>query len=134
MANVIKLKNSGVASNTPSAGNLEYGEIAINYNDGILFYKNPSNSVKSGKLITSIVGTTDQVTVSETSGAFTISLPSIVKIIDLYVNNIEIDPTGATSGQVLTFNGTKFAPATPSGGGGGGSSAGADLFLFTYYR
>ena len=36
----------------------------------------------------------------------------------LYVNSIEIDPTGATSTQVLTFNGTKFAPAAAAGGGG----------------
>ncbi len=30
--------------------------------------------------------------------------------------------TGATTGQVLTYNGTSFAPATPSGGGGGVTS------------
>ena len=34
----------------------------------------------------------------------------------LFVKGVEIDPAGATSAQVLTYNGTKFAPAT------GGSS------------
>lgn len=33
----------------------------------------------------------------------------------LFVDNIEIDTTGATSGQVLKFDGTKFAPDADSG-------------------
>jgi hypothetical protein len=36
----------------------------------------------------------------------------------LFVDSIEIDTTGATSGQVLAYDGTKFAPATVSGGSG----------------
>ena len=43
MANTIKLKNSGTSSNTPSS--LEYGELAINYADGKLFYKDSSGSI-----------------------------------------------------------------------------------------
>jgi hypothetical protein len=38
MSNVVKLKNSGTASATPSS--LEYGELALNYNDEKIFYKN----------------------------------------------------------------------------------------------
>ena len=36
----------------------------------------------------------------------------------LFVDNIEIDPTGATTNQILQFNGTKFVAATVSTGGG----------------
>ena len=43
MANTIKIKNSGTASNVP--GSLEYGELALNYADGKLYYKNSSNSI-----------------------------------------------------------------------------------------
>lgn len=43
MANTIKLKNSGTSSNTPSS--LEYGELAINYADGKLFYKDGGGSI-----------------------------------------------------------------------------------------
>ena len=43
MANVIKIKNSGTASAVPSA--LEHGEIAINYADNKLFYKNSDNAI-----------------------------------------------------------------------------------------
>ena len=34
----------------------------------------------------------------------------------LYIAGVEIDPTGASSDDVLTFDGTKFAPAAPTGG------------------
>ena len=43
----IKLKKSSVPSNEPSTGDLEYGEIAINFADGKLFYKNSSNVIKA---------------------------------------------------------------------------------------
>lgn len=45
MANVIKIKNSGTALSAPSS--LEYGEIAINYADQILFYKDSNNTIVS---------------------------------------------------------------------------------------
>ena len=45
----------------------------------------------------------------------------------LFVKGIEIDPAGATSAQVLSYNGTKFVPAAASGGGGGGASTLDDL-------
>jgi hypothetical protein len=40
---VIQLKRSGTTGNTPSS--LNYGEVALNYYDGKLFYKNPSNVI-----------------------------------------------------------------------------------------
>ena len=42
----IQLYRSGTASTTPSGGNLSYGELAINYNDGLLFYKDSGNVVQ----------------------------------------------------------------------------------------
>lgn len=45
MANVIKIKNSGTANAAPTS--LEYGELAINYADGILFFKDSSNTIIS---------------------------------------------------------------------------------------
>ena len=43
MAYKISLKNSGTSTNTPSS--LEHGELAINYADGKIFYKNSSNAI-----------------------------------------------------------------------------------------
>ena len=47
MANTttIILKHSGTSGNVPS--NLEHGEIAINYSDGILYYKNASGVISN---------------------------------------------------------------------------------------
>ena len=45
MANTIKIKNSGTASNVP--GSLVAGEIAVNYADGKVYYGNASNGVSA---------------------------------------------------------------------------------------
>ena len=47
----------------------------------------------------------------------------------LVVDDIEVDTTGATSGQVLKYNGTKFAPATESGPTGPAGPATTDASL-----
>lgn len=45
MATAIKLKKSSVPGKIPAASDLAYGELAINYRDGKLYYKNSSNVV-----------------------------------------------------------------------------------------
>lgn len=45
MPNTVQLKRSSVANSIPGTGNLVPGELAINYTDGNLFYKNDSNVV-----------------------------------------------------------------------------------------
>lgn len=47
MANTIKLKKSAVPGKVPTLDSLTYGELAINYSDGILYYKSDSNIIKS---------------------------------------------------------------------------------------
>jgi hypothetical protein len=136
MANTVLIKRSGTSSVVPLA--LESGEIAINYADGKLFYKNSSNSIIGSKLISNIVGTENQVLISESSGTFTISLPSSVYVSSLFVDNIEIDTSGATVNYALVYNGTKFAPAQVSGGAGGSSyfttvgNGSVDNFVITH--
>lgn len=46
MAKVL-LKKSSVGGNSPGTGDLAYGEVAINYADGKLYYKNSSNQIKN---------------------------------------------------------------------------------------
>lgn len=58
-------------------------------------------------------------------GADVLKTDDTFKASALFVDGIEIDTTGATSNQILKYDGTKFAPA--SGGGGGGASAIDDL-------
>ena len=47
MTTSIKLKKSSVSGRIPSTNDLVYGELAINYADGILYFKNSSNQVGS---------------------------------------------------------------------------------------
>lgn len=45
MSTTIKLKKSGATGNIPSNSSLEFGELALNYADGILYYKNATNTI-----------------------------------------------------------------------------------------
>jgi hypothetical protein len=45
MANRILLKKSSTAAKVPVVGDLEYGELAINYTDGKLHYKTNANEI-----------------------------------------------------------------------------------------
>jgi hypothetical protein len=47
MSNQIILKKSSVGAKVPVAGDLQYGELALNYADGKLYFKNSSNAVNS---------------------------------------------------------------------------------------
>jgi hypothetical protein len=65
MASKIKLKKSSVPSKIPATGDLDYGELAINYADGKLYYKNASNvistfgdSTNTTQVITEVVNQT----------------------------------------------------------------------------
>jgi hypothetical protein len=68
MSNIIKIKNSGTASATPSY--LEYGELALNYNDEKIFYKNSLNEIVEFDL--SGIGTGGSITVEGTVFASTL--------------------------------------------------------------
>ena len=45
MTNRIQLKRTANVSSIPSASDLEYGELALNYADGTLYFKNSANAV-----------------------------------------------------------------------------------------
>src|SRR6056300_394524 len=45
MSTSIRLKKSAVTSNAPTTGDIDYGELAINYADGKLYYKTSSNTI-----------------------------------------------------------------------------------------
>lgn len=53
MANqtTIALKNSGSSGNTPLVNNLAYGELAINYADGKIFYRTATDSLGSYSIV-----------------------------------------------------------------------------------
>jgi hypothetical protein len=67
MTNKITIKRSSVPGKVPAAGDLDYGELAINYRDGNLFFKN-SDNVVSTVASTQFVSVTGNVTASNYFG------------------------------------------------------------------
>lgn len=47
MSTKVLLKKSSVVGKTPNSADLSYGEVALNYADGKLYYKDSSNNIKS---------------------------------------------------------------------------------------
>jgi len=82
----IQLYRSATASATPSASDLQDGELAINTNDGKLFFKNSSGNVAT------LVDSTSAGTVTSVGGTGT-------------VNGITLSGTVTSSGN-LTLGGT----------------------------
>jgi hypothetical protein len=68
MANKIILKKSSVAAKVPLTTDLEYGELAINYADGKLYYKKSDNTIDE---FISAGGTSEVISVDGNTGIVT---------------------------------------------------------------
>jgi hypothetical protein len=106
----IALKNSGISGNTPAATDLAFGEFAINYADGKLFYRTPSNTLAS--YILSVAGINKDVIFND-SGVYGASagLTFDKASANLYVgglvntNTIKLDnQSSITTGNYTTAN------------------------------
>ena len=105
MTNTVLIKRSGVANSVPGSGNLIAGELAINYADGNLFYKNSSNIVTviasnqfvsvtgnvtanyfigNGSQLTGIVNTSNTII----NGTSNVSIPTIDGNVQVAVNSV----------------------------------------------
>lgn len=73
MATQLKLKKSSVSGKVPQPSDLEYGELAINYADGRLYYKKANNTVDSfisgsDSYVVSVGGLTGSITDTQLLG------------------------------------------------------------------
>jgi hypothetical protein len=133
MANKVLLKKSSVTSKVPLTTDLDYGELALNYADEKLYFKNASNSIKSFNVTPSTltIGTGLSGTSYNGSSAVTIAIDSTVvtltgsqTLTDKTLSSAVLTGTltagggTGTSGQVLSSTGTGVQWVTPSGGGG----------------
>lgn len=71
MANKVLLKKSSTAAKVPVVGDLDYGELALNYTDGKLYYKTAGNTIDTHASITATATLTNKTLTSPTinSGA-----------------------------------------------------------------
>ena len=135
MANKVLLKKSSVAAKVPLTTDLDYGELALNYTDEKLYFKNASNVIKSFVIagagsVTSITAGTGLSGGTITSSG-TIAIDSTVatltgtqtltnKTLSSAVLTGTLTAGGGvgTNGQVLTSTGTGVEWTTSAGGGG----------------
>lgn len=119
MANKIVLKKSSVAAKVPLTTDLDYGELALNYADEKLYFKNSSNVVKSFNVTQSTltIGTGLSGTSYNGTSAVTIAIDSTVatltgtqtltnKTISGASNTLSNIPNSALTNSSVTINGT----------------------------
>lgn len=105
MANKVLLKKSSVAAKVPLTTDLDYGELALNYTDGKLYFKNASNAIKSFTIDDSVVTLTGTQTLTNK----TLTSPTINSAT---ANNLTLTGTltagggVGTNGQILASTGT----------------------------
>lgn len=110
MSNNIILKKSSVGDKVPLAGDLQYGELALNYADGNLFYKNSSN------VVTTIASNKSVSVTGNVTGANIIATSSISSIGNITVGNVSYPNSFGTAGQFLTSYGNGQLYWSTSGG------------------
>jgi hypothetical protein len=79
MSNKVLLKKSSVVGKTPATTDLDYGELALNYADGLLYFKNSNNVVQSFAAYNSatVTLTATQTLTNKTLTSPTLNTPSI---------------------------------------------------------
>jgi hypothetical protein len=81
MANAIRLKRSGTASSVPQTTDLQLGELALNYNDGKLYYKTSAGTIAAIANgiapVTSVAGRTGTVTLTSADVSGVVSTTTI---------------------------------------------------------
>lgn len=95
MANTILIKRSNVANSVPASGNLQAGELAINYTDGNLFFKDNNGNVQtiasqkfvsvSGNVTAGNIVTGGQIVSTVPTGTAPLSITSTTLVGNLYV-------------------------------------------------
>jgi hypothetical protein len=112
MANTtLQLKKSGVTGNVPDS--LVYGELAINYADGKLFYKHSNNSIASISTGTNI--TANSFATVNSNSSLILASSSTDTLSFAAANTIRI--TTNTTSKVITIGSTALANQTGTFGG-----------------
>lgn len=131
MSNTLLLKRSSTANSVPSAGSLDYGELALNYVDGNLFYKNSANTVTviasnqfvsvSGNIVGNNISANSAVSAAgNVTGGNILSLGIISSAGTITANAVTYTNADGANGQVLATygNGQTYwrAAGTTTGG------------------
>jgi len=111
MATNIKLKKSAVAGKVPLSTDLEYGELAINYADGIIYFKNSSNTVQS--ITSTPAGIDSAATIGLIDSAYVQARQTdFVELTDLSVTTAGVASGGGSLNYNTATGAFTFTPAS----------------------
>jgi len=150
MTNTVKLKRSNVANSIPGPGNLVAGELAINYTDGNLFYKNDNNVVTviasnkfllvtgnvsgNNAIFSGLITATGNITGGNVLTSGLVSATAVTSSANITGGNILtagiVTATGNITGNYFIGNGSLLTGI--SGGGGSYSNSNVAAYLPTY--
>jgi hypothetical protein len=101
MSNKVLLKKSSVLGKAPETSDLDYGELALNYADGLLYFKNSNNIIQSFAAYNSatVTLTATQTLTNKTLTSPTLNTPSINGGTVSLANGTLIVPTSASPSQ-----------------------------------
>lgn len=97
MANIVILKKSSVTSKVPLTTDLVYGELAVNYTDGKIYFKDSSNAIQF---------------FGSSSATQTLSNKTISNV--TLTGTLTANSTVGTAGQILASSGTGVYWLTPT--------------------
>jgi hypothetical protein len=141
MANKIVLKKSSVTGRVPVVGDLDYGELALNYTDGKLYYKTSQNAIEAfsvDQLITITVNIT-LTTEWQDTGITATNLATGSYLVQLFANdsgaggsNVNEYYTGSMSWYQAGTNSSNELPTDEIVLHRAGASGDGALYLRTY--
>jgi hypothetical protein len=111
MANKVLLKKSSVSDRVPTTSDLDYGELAINYADGKLYFKDSSNNIDYFTSA-STAATTDSFKTISVNGQDSVVADSSVDTLTL-VAGTGIEITTDATNDSITFSSTSGSSAEP---------------------
>jgi len=125
MATKVLLKKSSVAGKVPVTNDLEYGELALNYSDGKLYFKNSENTIQNFSSQLELSSLTDvDISAIPNNGQVLVYNSSSGKWVPgegLYTNNATLTTTTANqivdSFDITQYRTVKYLIQLISGGG-----------------
>jgi hypothetical protein len=101
MSNKVLLKKSSVLGKAPETTDLDYGELALNYADGLLYFKNANNVIQSFAAYNSatVTLTATQTLTNKTLTSPTLNTPSINQGTVTLNNGVLILPSASGASQ-----------------------------------
>jgi hypothetical protein len=103
MANKVLLKKSSVGARVPLVGDLDYGELALNYADGKLYYKTSANAIDLYPSATATATLTNKTLTSPVLGGITTSASGNI-VVKPFTNILEIQGDGTSVVGQLQLN------------------------------